>query len=796
VKWLSILLLSAASTWAAETAATLARNVDEAGFDPAVSYRVRNLAFQKEDLKLYLTDGYLLFGKPVEGRPIAVLFSADRPGGDGEIIVLPPSRSERLSLAAFTNSPNLDEHLRLALFIFTDKTGGELLEQVKSSQAKLAPEEGILLAGKHSSALKNLTRSFSSRIVQDLLWGQPELGFFYAAMQGKLLGNFDALYDPRSREQVHLGQVTFRQNRSFWDTWASFPARSFRLGRKQAFVDPLRVPSVRIEAALDQELAMKATTTMQVSVERAVGRAISFDISRRMRVTGARLNGIPVEVFVRESMRSNLVRGNQNEMFLVVPPEPLTPGKSYTLEIDHEGAVVDRSGNGVYFVGARASWFPSTAAAFSTYDLSFRYPKHLTLVATGKLVEEKTEGEEKITRRRTDAPIRFAGFNLGEYEKASVQKAGLKVEVFANRKAELALHTQSQTIVMPPPNFSPRNRRQGVEVGTIQVPPPDPTARLKQLANDVSSVMEFYTTHFGPPPLDTLTVSPIPGGFGQGFAGLIYLSTLAYLNAHERPAALRTADHQTFFSELLHAHEAAHQWWGNLVTSSNYQDDWLMEGMASYAALLYLEKKKGNKALQEVLDDYRRVLLENTESGKTRESAGPIIWGTRLDSSQTVGTWQPIVYYKGAWIFHMLRAQLGDAAFFRMLGETVRRFQHKGLTTEQFQAIAAEFLPKGSKDPKLEAFFEQWVYGTGIPTYKVVHTVVGKAPKVKVRATLTQTGVDEDFSALVPIEVQLPQKRTSIRWIRSSSEPVVEEFTVPQTPVRVTVNPGNGVLAK
>ena len=96
--------------------------------------------------------------------------------------------------------------------------------------------------------------------------------------------------------------------------------------------------------------------------------------------------------------------------------------------------------------------------------------------------------------------------------------------------------------------------------------------------------MEFMSANFGPPPLKTLTVSPIPGTFGQGFPGLLYLSTLAYLKPEDLPMAVRTDSQRRFFSELLHAHETAHQWWGNLVTSGSYQDDWLMEALANYSA--------------------------------------------------------------------------------------------------------------------------------------------------------------------------------------------------------------------
>src|SRR5208282_1112972 len=89
----------------------LVRAIRENGLDPAACYRVRDLSFAKEDVRVYLNEGYLIFTKPAEGRRTAALFSSDVEGGDGEVIVLPPNRSERESLARFATLPNLDEHI-------------------------------------------------------------------------------------------------------------------------------------------------------------------------------------------------------------------------------------------------------------------------------------------------------------------------------------------------------------------------------------------------------------------------------------------------------------------------------------------------------------------------------------------------------------------------------------------------------------------------------------------------------------------------------------------------------------
>jgi hypothetical protein len=139
--------------------------------------------------------------------------------------------------------------------------------------------------------------------------------------------------------------------------------------------------------------------------------------------------------------------------------------------------------------------------------------------------------------------------------------------------------------------------------------------------------MEFMASRLGPPALTHLAISPIPGTFGQGFPGLIYLSTLAYLKnvPHQNGPAAPTQS--LFVQDVLLAHEVAHQWWGNRVVPATYRDNWLMEALANYTALLYLEKTKGANSAGMILDYYRTILLEKDIDGKTVESAGPIVLG-------------------------------------------------------------------------------------------------------------------------------------------------------------------------
>jgi len=781
------------------TAADIARAVRENSFDRDECYRVRDLTVIKEDIRVYLTDGYLIFSKPVAGRRVAAVFSTDVEGGDGEVILLPPDRAERRSLAAFIDAPNLDEHIRAAVLLFTGDVYDRLKSQMANNPAnRKAPEMAPVLDEQWSPVLRNLGASYQVRLTLDLLGG-PELAnrLFAGIFRSTKLGNFDLVYDPDSIEQIMAGQVTTREDRLFFDTWTSFPARTSRQNPTPLVHDP-QLGDYRIDATVAPDLTLNVISRVKVRVTAASLAAAPFEIAREMSVTEVRVDGVAAEVLQAESARLNLVHGGNN-LFLVAPAEPLRAGREYEFEFRHSGRVIHEAGNHVYFVSSRGNWYPASGRRFSNYDLTFRFPRDLDLVSVGDTVDERVEGDMRVVRRRTSAPVRIAGFNLGDYVHAKVERAGYVVDVCANRNLEPSLQPRAPAmapLVLPLPGIS-RRRPDAMEAPAAIERVPDPLDNLQTLAAEVASAMEFMASRFGPPALPHLTVSPIPGTFGQGFPGLIYLSTLAYVKAI--PGARiggASASSEMFFQDVLQAHETAHQWWGNRVTSATYRDNWLMEALANYSALLYLEKRRGTRSLEIMLDNYRSSLLAKNEAGQVVDSAGPIVLGARLETSQEPRAWRSITYGKGSWIMQMLRGRMGDQKFLALLGEISKRYDRKDITTEEFRLLAAEYLPAKSDDPKLESFFEQWVYGTGIPAIKLTWAVKGAAPNVRLTGTVTQTGVDDDFTAAVPVEVAIAKGRTMTQWVRSAEVPVTFTVALKAAPLKVTLDPHYALLRK
>jgi hypothetical protein len=753
----------------AVSAADVAREVREMSLDPGECYRVRDVALPKDEARFFFTDGYLIFAKPVAGIRMSAVFTADVEGGDAEVLVLPPNLGERRSLASYTGSPNLDEHLAAAVLIFSDDTYAKLSEQIHQNAAnKKVPEMGALMAEKWTPVVRNIAASFQVRLVWDALLGEPQgHGFLAVSMSGRNLGNFDFYYDRSAREQIVMGKLNTRDNLLYFDVWS------------------------RIDATLRPDLNLSVVTRVKAKPGRAALPVLAFDLAQSMRITAVQVDGRPAEVLQRESLRSELLRNVGNEMFLVVPQAPLEQGKEHELEFRHEGKVIFEAGNRVYYVGARSNWFPNVDLQFAKYDLTFRYPKDLDLVTAGELVEEHEEGDWRVTRRKISAPIRMAGFNLGQYERVRLKRDGYTVEVCANRAIEPALGGKG-------PEAAEGRRGPHREPEMVILPPelpPDPLARLQEIASEIASALEFYAGRFGPPALPNLTVAPVPGRFGQGFPGLIYLSTMSYLAPQNKAIRSLDAHGRLFFSDILQAHETAHQWWGNVVTAAGYHDEWLMEALADYSALLYLENKNGSQPVAMALDSYKTNLLQLVK-GQTLESTGPIVLGLRLESSQTPNAYYNITYGKGSWIMHMLRRRMGDDRFLAMLADLRKKYERKALSTEDFRLLAARFLPPQSGDPQLENFFDQWVYGTGIPALKLSYTVKGKAGAVRLNGTVTQSDVASDFSVLAPVEIQLGHGKTLTHWVRTADGAVTFSVPLPQAPVKVQLDPGYSLLRR
>ncbi|HVW09223.1 MAG TPA: M1 family aminopeptidase [Bryobacteraceae bacterium] len=772
-------------------ASDLAQQVLSASLNPAECYHVRDIEIHQQDVTFYLTEGYLIFGTPVNGAPVSAVFSTDVEGGDGEVVLLPPDRAERQTLASFTGAPNLDEHFTNAVFFFTDAGARALAERIrKDPAAEKSQEMGLLMADTWNVTVTNLTTNFETRIVLDLMTKGPSgQGFFDATLRGKKLGDFDIVHDARAAEQIGAGKVAFRNGLGTWETWTRFVARD-RRGQPE-FQPEEEILSYNIDATMDAALNMRCVTKVRIRARPDSRDIVPLELDGAMRVKSAKVDGVPAEFYQHDSLRGGLVQNSGNQLLLIVPPKPLEPGTEHEIEIAHEGKVVEETDAGIYSVRARGTWYPARGAQFATYDTTFHYPESLDLISAGTIREDQTHNGVRTTHRVPEGKLRLLGLNLGRYTRRQSAKNGIQLDVFANRQFEDAIRPSAGPVAVP--SAAPSSH--AIRVPDVVAPPPNPASpaeRLDAIASGTQAAIEFFRSRFGDPPLKQIEVSPITGRFGQGFAGMIYLPTRLYLDPSELQGHPGMIADEAFMEDLLSAHETAHQWWGNIVTTDSYHHEWLMESLANYSALMFLESRMGPRAMERALNYYRDQLLMKGADGTIAEARGPVVEGRRLESADAPSAADAVLYGKGTWIIHMLRRRMGDTAFVKMLAEMRRRYEWKTITTDEFRELCAEFLPPGSSDPKLTDFFDQWVYDTGMPTLKLTYTVTGQ----KLNGMITQSDVPDDFTALVPVEIRAGNGKPVIRQIRTSNGSVKFTVNVAGPGAKATLDPGMSVLRR
>jgi len=95
----------------------------------------------------------------------------------------------------------------------------------------------------------------------------------------------------------------------------------------------------------------------------------------------------------------------------------------------------------VEFVGERGTWYAHVGVGdhFALFDLTFRWPKRFTLVATGARTDLHDDGDVKTGRWQSRVPFAVAGFNLGEYKMETAAGDHPKVELYANQQLENAI---------------------------------------------------------------------------------------------------------------------------------------------------------------------------------------------------------------------------------------------------------------------------------------------------------------------------------------------------------------------
>jgi hypothetical protein len=710
-------------------------------------WSVANFTLKRDAAVFTFASGQFTFYGEVNGRLTGAVFR-----GDGAMHLVPPTAEEKRSLSLLTKAPEIDEHFQTAVFRFTDDTAAEIQ---KASTGKSPGDPAAISDGQRlAEAMRTkIHENLDIRILEDVMNPSNNGQYFLAAIDGKKYSSkLLFTYDPRGARGVSPEEVKLET----WDetkrgVWAAFHREAeFAAGRPAGNENNGAFAILRQD--LDTTISKGgkidglAKTTLRAQTDGLA--VVPLALFPTLRATSAMgPDGTELD-YIQENK-------DRDPDFAVVLARPLKLGETCVLTVAYSGkeAVEDVGGGNYYPAGAaRDRWYPNVPegglGGYATYDMTFRVPKGLQLIATGRQVRAVDEGGQAVTHWVTDVPIAVAGFNLGRFKKEEATlKSGFVIDAYANTET---------------PNFVEQLKNSGLPMGTMNT-----TMMLKPELAQGETAVALYDDYFGPLPYKNMSLSQQTAcNYGQSWPMLVYLPICGFWDTTIRhQLGLDRMPGSTMYWKVVTPHEVAHQWWGHTVGFRSYRDQWMSEGFADFSASLFLQfTNKDTKDFREFWNEQRRSIVEKNAYGYRPIDVGPVTMGYRLDNARSgEDIYRNLVYPKGAYILHMVRMMMWtrkdhDENLKAALRDFVDTNRNRAATTEDFKAALERHLPAGldlDRNGKLDWFFNEFVYGTALPKYALSYDLKPNEKGALLHLKLTQGNVDASFKMPVPIYVEL-----------------------------------------
>jgi hypothetical protein len=786
-------LLLAVSSNAQEPSAVW-RSLQEPVMDYGKATGVHDLVLVRDRLRLTLSEGLLQFVTPANGLVYGAGFA-----GRGRIEIEPPSEMESQQLRLHTGRDVLDMEFTEAALVFSDGTFEEV-----SRQAQWKPPSDSRLAQIYVGRQRereDLGSELLPRLFQSVMSEERSLRPLFAAdlkttRKGWIRIRFDAL----NSEELDVGQWQQWGTAKGFDTWLSFPAGNRTPAKAYGDAEAKEefcIQGYVIDAEISDRAELSATTRITITHNLAGTRVLVFKLDSRLRLERVSESGKALEFFQPRDPKDRTQ--SYGDYAAVVLERGGRPGQKQVIEFRYRGKrVIRRVGEGHYFCES-SGWYPARTEAFATradFELTFRFPKKYSLVATGSRLSEDTEGNVSVSRWKSEIPLAVAGFAYGDYRLEKNKAGAVEIEVYANRNPDDTMNA----IRMMAEGALPGEPGAPVSLGSLS-----PAALAGVMAQEVANSVNLFESYFGPYPYKRLAVVNIPHSYGQGWPMLLYLSALSFLDPTQRNS-LGISDHVQI-TDFFRAHETSHQWWGHRVGWKSYHDEWLSEGFAQFSGNLYVQMRRDDHEYITRLRADKEGLKGRDQRNRPYESLGPVWMGVRLASSDAPFGYSTVVYAKGGFILHMLRAMLRDnrnlgnpdGPFSAMMRDFCQTHENRAASTEDFKAIVERHMVPVmdlDKNGRMDWFFNQYVYGTGIPEYRLSYQVhdAGNG-NWTVSGTVQQGKVPAHWKNPLPMYIRAAGHTKAIGWVLVHGPETEFSFTLPLKPETFSLNQNEEILA-
>jgi len=453
-------------------------------------------------------------------------------------------------------------------------------------------------------------------------------------------------------------------------------------------------------------------------------------------------------------------RDNQNPLFVNVQLlTPIATDGKVTLTFTYSGLLFNEenspvpgvrvasiSKDGAYLL-LPARWFPLTDYPSDRYTATFRLnvPANFAVAGSGKAaaptpVAEKNavEGPRVLYTFECNRSAQHGTFVAGNLQLNPKQAEGISVNVYA-----------------------PRNM----------------SANAQDFAADVARAAVTFSDLFGPILDPSFTLIQLPEGTLREFAGpgVLLLSQRMW-----DPKA----------SDRAIARLVASQWFGVQVAPATPNDVWITDGLARYCEALYAEQTAGKEAGLRAIDEFAVGAL-------MYEDAAPVGQAGRLAPYSP--DYRSVVMNKGAMLFHMLRAMMGDVPFKTTLRDFYYQFAEKSARNEDFENLAERHVQVAANGkqiqdpPNLPSFFAQWLNSTGIPEFSLDYVVYRTPKGFRVVGKIKQPLDTFHMPVELRIETEGNPETKTIEVTGLETQFSVDVFGRPK-PLGIKIDPNNLIL--
>ena len=387
---------------------------------------------------------------------------------------------------------------------------------------------------------------------------------------------------------------------------------------------------------------------------------------------------------------------NRSGLFVFTLEEPLAPGDTVTIGFSYELVRLEgmsrRPGGASQFIlesGVVLNGFEPTFAPVPGYDPDIGSPYFEEPEPEDDFYEGETEpligwaGKPFTVRTRITMPEEYTANGVGQLVSDEVED-GRRTVVWETD------HPVRMFNVIA-------GRYDAFEGdGTAIYHHPGHHYNVEEMSAALDAARKYYAEWFHPFPWSVLKLSEMPAfsGGAQGFPTNITFS--------EGMGFLTQRDPRAHLGFMVVAHEAAHQWWGNLLGPGRGPGgNVLSEGMSHYSTILLHEQVYG--------DRYRIEFARRIEAEYVR--------GRRVDRERAIVRSSGGFYNKGAWAMWMLQQEMGRENILAGLQAFIVKYRENPdhPVVQDMLPVLRDFAPDTAA---FDALAEQWFFDVVMPEYE------------------------------------------------------------------------------